>query len=131
MKTIEVTITGAHNILQNILKDIENAIPVVAGAMHEYSEETMVECKKIVPHKDGILENSGYVKPVEIDGKDIHQTIGFGGQAKAYAEKQHENLTFKHPNGRQAKYLEVPVARSKKGYAKRIAERAKARRGGA
>jgi len=129
MKTIEVSVTGAHNVLAAILKDTKTAIPVIARAMNEFSEETMVECKKIVPHDDGVLENSGFVKPVVIDGNDIHQTIGFGGQAKAYAEEQHENLTYKHPNGRSAKYLERPVARSRKGYAKRLALRAKEMRG--
>lgn len=64
-------------------------------------EHTLGEAQKIVPLEEGTLERSGRV---DVDG--LNGQIGFD---TVYAVRQHEELTWKHLPGRQAKYLEQPM----------------------
>lgn len=68
----------------------------------------------------GDLKTSGEVV-VNNDGAQPEVILQYGAPGsmhsstksvgpEAYALEQHENLTFNHPHGGQAKYLEVPVA---------------------
>ena len=62
---------------------------------------------RYVPYLDGALHDSGTVIPHP--GRYPSVEIGFGGAAVNYAVLQHENMEFKHPGGRKAKYLELAV----------------------
>jgi hypothetical protein len=56
-----------------------------------------------VPLEEGTLERSGMVSD---DGNDT-VAVSFD---TVYAARQHEELTWRHDNGRQAKYLETAAA---------------------
>lgn len=59
-----------------------------------------------VPHEDGDLERTG---AVSVDG--TRAAISYRDVAyKNQAVDQHENLTYKHDDGREAKYLEKALA---------------------
>ncbi len=65
-------------------------------------EHTLAVSKTLVPLEEGTLERSGKV------------TMGAGAEGAisydtVYARRQHEELTWKHAPGRQAKYLEQPM----------------------
>ncbi len=62
--------------------------------------------RTLVPIEEGTLERSGRV---DIDD-DQHVTVGFH---TPYAARQHEDLTYRHDRGRQAKYLETAVQRTR------------------
>lgn len=64
-------------------------------------EHTLSESKKIVPLDEGTLERSGRVDVDGLNGAISYDTI--------YAVRQHEELTWRHLPGRQAKYLEQPM----------------------
>ncbi|MQT03860.1 hypothetical protein FF041_27930 [Streptomyces jumonjinensis] len=64
-------------------------------------EHTLGEARKLVPLEEGTLERSGRA---EVDG--LNGVISFD---TPYAVRQHEELTWKHLPGRQAKYLEQPM----------------------
>ncbi|PBC80112.1 hypothetical protein BX265_4948 [Streptomyces sp. TLI_235] len=70
-------------------------------------EHTLAEARKIVPLDEGTLERSGIVlmAPSGPQGAIVFDT--------PYARRQHEELTWKHAPGRQAKYLEGPMNREK------------------
>lgn len=68
-------------------------------------EHILAESKKIVPLEEGTLERSGRVDVDGLDGAISFDTV--------YAVRQHEELTWKHLPGRQAKYLEVPMMRER------------------
>lgn len=70
-------------------------------------EHVLAEAKKIVPLDDGTLERSG---KVTVDATKLEGTISFD---TPYARRQHEELTWKHAPGRQAKYLEMPFNRDR------------------
>lgn len=58
-----------------------------------------------VPHEEGDLERDG---GVSVDGERLRSAISYGRSADTakYAVDQHENLTYHHDSGRNAKFLE-------------------------
>lgn len=79
------TITGA-----------QRAANAAAQLVGEYIKQ---RSNAIVPLRQGILKASSRVTP-KGDGK---VEVSYN---KVYASYQHEGVSFNHPNGRQAKYLE-------------------------
>lgn len=61
------------------------------------------ESRKLVPHEEGVLENSGQVST---DEASHTAAVSFD---TPYAVRQHEELDYKHDDGRQPKYLEQPM----------------------
>jgi hypothetical protein len=61
-------------------------------------EHTLGVSNSRVPLREGTLERSGKVIVNGLDGAISYDTV--------YAVRQHEELTWKHLPGRQAKYLE-------------------------
>lgn len=66
-------------------------------------EHVLGESRKIVPLEEGTLERSGRVS-VDKDGG--RAAVSYD---TPYAVQQHEDLTLKHDQGREAKYLEKAV----------------------
>lgn len=64
-------------------------------------EHLLGEARKLVPLDEGTLERSGKASRDGLNGTVSFDTI--------YAVVQHEDLTFRHLPGRQAKYLEQPA----------------------
>ncbi|MFF3843490.1 hypothetical protein [Streptomyces sp. NPDC001930] len=65
-------------------------------------EHTLGVSKQLVPLEEGTLERSGRVNMIrELEGQITYDTV--------YAVRQHEELSWKHLPGRQAKYLEQPM----------------------
>jgi hypothetical protein len=65
-------------------------------------EHVLAESKKLVPLEEGTLERSG---KAQVDTAKLEGFVSFD---TVYARRQHEELTWKHAPGRQAKYLEQP-----------------------
>lgn len=64
-------------------------------------EHLLGESRQLVPHEEGTLERSGASVVRGLEGAVYYDTV--------YAARQHEELTWKHDEGRQAKYLEQPA----------------------
>jgi len=56
----------------------------------------------------GTLRESGTVLLPMWRDNTCECVLGYGGAAEAYALRQHEDLTYQHKAGQQAKYLEQP-----------------------
>lgn len=69
----------------------------------------------------GTLRASGTVLLPKWDGGRCSVELGYGGAAEAYAWVQHEDLTFQHKEGQQAKYLEQPLDEDEQNVLGRIA----------
>lgn len=65
-------------------------------------EHVLGEANKLVPLDEGTLERSGKVTM----GDGPSGTISYD---TVYAVRQHEELSYRHLPGRQAKYLEQPM----------------------
>jgi hypothetical protein len=66
------------------------------------AEHLLAESQRLVPIEEATLERSGVASVDEAKGQAAvsYDTV--------YAVRQHEELTWRHDPGRQAKYLEQP-----------------------
>lgn len=70
------------------------------------AELVLDESNRRVPLETGELMRSGRVIKARGTYKLTARIRYGGGTVAAYAVRQHEDLTLKHPNGREAKFLE-------------------------
>lgn len=68
------------------------------------AEHVLSASKKIVPHREGTLADSG---ATDVDEGSLTASISYD---TPYAARQHEELDWRHDAGRQAKYLEQPLS---------------------
>lgn len=104
----------------------------VERGLYQSALVVMAESQKIVPiggpptsphdPAPGTLRDSGTVLPPEWRGDVCSVTLGYGGAAEAYALRQHEDLTYQHKPGQQAKYLEQPLDEDARNVTQRIAD---------
>jgi hypothetical protein len=66
-------------------------------------EHLLGEAVAIVPLEEATLQRSGVAS---VDRSSLTGAVSFD---TPYAVRQHEDLTFRHDPGRQAKYLEQPA----------------------
>lgn len=66
-------------------------------------EHLLGTSRKLVPHEEGTLENSGRVSQ-----DPASHTVAVSYDTE-YAVRQHEEMDYAHDDGRQAKYLEQPM----------------------
>lgn len=66
-------------------------------------EHILAESNKIIPLDEGTLMRSG---TVSLDESTLNGSVSYDSP---YAVRQHEELTWRHAPGRQAKYLETAV----------------------
>lgn len=81
-----------------------------AAALYEVGNEVMAQSKRLVPVDTGALKGSGYVDQPRVELGRVSVELGYGGPASAYAVRQHEDLSLRHPDGGQAKFLEQPLS---------------------
>jgi hypothetical protein len=75
----------------------------VVKALRNAGYAILADASNLVPHDTGELENTGDIK---VDENNHTVTVFFDAP---HAIRQHEDTTLRHPNGRQAKYLEQPL----------------------
>lgn len=104
----------------------ERAVPAIKQALSEEGQLAFRDSQRLVPVDTGTLRRSGTILPPrETNANNIELVMGYGGAAKAYALRQHENLNYRHKEGRQAKYLEEPVMKRQNKLAENIERRMK------
>jgi hypothetical protein len=67
------------------------------------AEHLLAESRALVPIEEATLERSGVAS---VDEGDLTAAVSYD---TPYAVRQHEELTYRHDAGRQAKYLETPA----------------------
>lgn len=102
--------------------EVEKALPQV---LSEEAQVIFRNSQRIVPVKTGTLRRSGQIIPPRKKGTKWEVVIGYGGAASAYALQQHENLRYKHQQGKSAKYLEIPTQQQSKKMPEAIKRRLK------
>lgn len=71
------------------------------------AEQVLTTARSRVPHEEGTLERSGAVSAPHKTSDGVVVGISFN---TPYAVRQHEELDWRHDDGRQAKYLETAKA---------------------
>lgn len=74
----------------------------IAG-LTKAAEHLLGESRAIVPIEESTLERSGVAS---VDRASMTAAVSYN---TPYAVRQHEDLTYRHDEGRQAKYLEQPA----------------------
>lgn len=97
-------ITGIEETVKNLNKTIGVITDAKRKAIMTVALDLKGESQNRAPIEFGVLRESARAIPIK-DGAEV----SFGGRASAYALRQHEDLTFRHPQGGEAKYLERPL----------------------
>lgn len=74
-----------------------------ARGLRKAAEHILQVSRSQVPHEEGTLENSG---TASVDSNALRGAVSYD---TPYAVRQHEELDWRHDNGRKAKYLEDPM----------------------
>jgi hypothetical protein len=75
----------------------------VVSGLTKAAEHLLGESRAIVPIEEATLERSGVAS---VDRSTMTAAVSYD---TPYAVRQHEELTYRHDEGRQAKYLEQPA----------------------
>ena len=98
---------------QQMRDAVEKGLYQSAGIVMERSQDLVPIGGPPTSPRDlapGTLKASGTVLLPVWEGDRCTVTLGYGGDAEEYAWRQHEDLTYRHKPGQQAKYLEQPLA---------------------
>ncbi len=135
---------GIDEVCNNLDLYDQKAIDAVTHAQVENTEALLGKSMRIVPHDEGMLEGSGSAKVNEVEVAGVEPDEGEEGSFhvvskgepnsvrpgavitgtvsynKPYAARQHEDLSYRHKEGRQAKYLEQPLKEFVRQFAQNI-----------
>lgn len=87
------------------------------AALTVIGEDLLGRAQREAPVEEGTLRGSGQVEVVE-DHEGAHVEVTF---STVYAARQHEEVTWKHPKGGKAKYLEDPLKEMSASYVAALA----------
>ena len=119
---ISVDFKGSDEVMKHLTKLQERAPNALGKALYEEANDILRASLILVPVDTGVLKGSGLVENPQMHGSEVSVAIGYGGAASAYAEVQHEELSFKHTPPTQALYLSQPFNEAvKNGMDERIA----------
>ena len=131
-----VKITGDKKVIANLNKLARRAPIGAAAALFQEAEKVMTESKEsFVPVDLGVLRVSGKVAQPDITPLGASVTMGYGGEAAAYALAIHEHPSPASPpswaggvNFKRGgpKYLERPLRNAIPGMAVRLGVKIKA-----
>lgn len=77
----------------------------IVDGLNSWGERVLSQSIPLVPLDEATLMQSGHVVEADIQEPSPKVQVRYG---TVYAARQHEELTWKHDPGRQAKYLETP-----------------------
>lgn len=103
-----VDFKGGDTVMRALRLLGEKAPDGMGKALYQEGNDILRAAKVLTPVDTGVLKGSGFVNRPEVTGAEVSVTLGFGGAASAYAEVQHEELSYYHKPPTQAKYLEQP-----------------------
>ena len=123
-----ITLEGSKELADWLEKLGETAPQAMGKYLYQEAEKIMTASKQVCPvglppedKTPGTLRSSGHVQLPVVSGTTVSVTLGYGGEAQAYALAQHERLDYRHRPGQTAKYLERPALEAVAGMEARIA----------
>jgi hypothetical protein len=124
----EFEVQGLDNLVRVMIQGGKKAPMMLGRALYEEASEIFHKSQNIVPIDTGVLRSSGQVHPPHYSSQEIVVEITYGGAAKDYALIQHENESYKHASGKQARYLSDPVEDAIPSLDRNLADRIEAAR---
>lgn len=109
----------ANNFRSNINRIQRQIKAKTKEAMEDVVSDLTRKSKELAPLDSGDLKGSGK-GDVDVIGDNIVGTVSFNAGSEdgktSYALIQHEDMSFNHPRGGQAKYLEQPLNQNRDRY---------------
>lgn len=123
MPDITVEVVGLEIVDQQLGRLVDLVIDVGGAGLKRELDDVLVASQAIVPVASGALHDSGAVSDPIVVGEGVALTIGYGGDNGEvdYALRQHEDLSFRHEEGKEAKFLELPLLEWTKDGPRRVA----------
>jgi hypothetical protein len=106
---------------QALIAEMAKYPDAVIAAVYQWGHALHAATVPRVPFDTGRLRNSGYVAP-PTGGKTVTVEVGFG---TVYARRQHYELTWRHPKGGEALYLQKTLDEMEPTFVPTIARLAK------
>lgn len=130
----EIKVSGGQALINLFGRAASEMKPAIAEALYAEAHGILRESRKQVPFRFGALSSSGRVHDPFTAGDSTAVEITYGGVAGGkstgdfvgYAVVQHENMKFRHAEGRKAKYLFDPAMDAVEGFAARMRIRVEA-----
>lgn len=109
---MKTEIVGMAN-LQKILSEMPSkTVTAIHNELVKVTLDLRGKAQKLAPLDIGYLQESAF--------SEVEKTEGVVGFTEPYALRQHEELGYKHKQGRTAKYLETPFKANSQKYADAI-----------
>lgn len=105
---ISVDFKGGDAVMQALRRLGDKAPDAMGKALYQEATDIIHEAESLTPVDTGVLKGSAFVALPEQRGAEVSVTLGYGQAAMAYAEVQHEELSYYHTPPTQAKFLEQP-----------------------
>ena len=123
--SVSRNINSIRRNIRNMKKEVkEKTIEAFEDVVLDLADKAL----NLAPVDTGRLRKSADPE-VKIKANKITATVTFSAKnpdnGYDYALIQHEDLSFKHPNGGQAKYLEQPLKENRDRYKKFVADKIK------
>lgn len=114
------------NAIRMSLKGMERDVKAkVYQELQDITLDLAIKASALAPIDTGELRQSAEPE-VKVTGNKTRAMVTFSAinpiNGYDYAMIQHEELSFKHPNGGQAKYLEKPLNENSEKYKKRLSD---------
>lgn len=117
----EVTDAATHAMVENteaLLGKSMRIAPIDEGIMIGSASAKVQEIEIAHGNNDGSISHTGQPPRVS-PGATITGEVSYN---TPYAARQHEELSYQHKEGKQAKYLEMPLKEFVRAFAKNIAD---------
>jgi hypothetical protein len=111
---MRISIDGDKELERKIAVWASQAPQAVARALARIVLDLRGKAQRLAPVTKGFLRRSAF--------SDSNATSGTVGFTEVYATRQHEETTWNHPKGGQAKYLEEPYKQNVDKYIKAIGD---------
>ena len=116
-----MNIRGVDSVIKNFNKKLSEIKDASKDSIRDVALDLISKAKERAPLDTGDLRGSGFTEFKESSTEYVAR-VGF---TEPYALVQHEDLTFKHPQGGEAKYLENPLKENTGKYIAHIQNKAR------
>jgi len=114
-RQLQMHVTGTKKVRAELKKAARQHREAALAAIYQKGLQIIGQAVELAPVEFATLRRSHYTTLP--DGRG-NVDLGFG---TIYANRQHEETSWHHPKGGQAKFLEIPLKKAQSGFASAVA----------
>lgn len=121
MMTLDIQ--GIAQVTQHLQRLVSAVVAPLMTEVGEEAKDVLQRSAELCPYLTGDLVRSGEVEGPEYRGMVVEAGVRYGDHgAVPYAAIQEFDVTFNHPGGGQAHFLQQAVFQATPGFAQRITD---------